>query len=515
MKISRTCRFLWREHVPILLCSIFSLVSTVDSSEGILEKFTKQALSWNPALKAARQRLEEARQNRFDVAGFFDPQLVSAFGIAGENHGVPGSGRAVGITEDAVSGRVGVEIPLRLGAWLHLGFSQRYLFDPADSAYDDLNQSTVGLQLWIPMARGRKFADWQARDAWSEALLDAAASHVLFIEQVLRHDVERTYIEFLLTNTEVSVIRKAKARVSLLASEAEDLARLKVIPHYQVSPARMEVAFYEDEEAAARQSVMDRRLRLARLTGKVDEILQNSEIDDLLDLARIADSVEAPSTEPLWERRGLYLEVVGFRNAASALIDLAEEDLKPEIGLSLATTYQGEDDGGIWGSERHLSDTNFSGEVAVVWRRPWNFTSEKARYRARKANLMAWEHELEELRRIIVEEIELSRTAYMSARERIQLVTQAVFAAQNTLTSEEERFRLGEGRSRNVLDAQKDLTKAIRRQNAAASAMLLSRADLDYALGYPGILLALQGSTELPETSIPEEKTIENKEESS
>ncbi len=57
--------------------------------------------------------------------------------------------------------------------------------------------------------------------------------------------------------------------------------------------------------------------------------------------------------------------------------------------------------------------------------------------------------------------------------------------ARRALVAEEQRLSLGEGRSRNVLDAQKDLTTAERRANAAAYDLILAYTDLLAAFGVP------------------------------
>ena len=58
-------------------------------------------------------------------------------------------------------------------------------------------------------------------------------------------------------------------------------------------------------------------------------------------------------------------------------------------------------------------------------------------------------------------------------------------AAQQTVAAEQERFRLGEGNSHAVLEAQKNLTATLLRQNAAAAEFLRAMSDYNFACGYP------------------------------
>ena len=75
--------------------------------------------------------------------------------------------------------------------------------------------------------------------------------------------------------------------------------------------------------------------------------------------------------------------------------------------------------------------------------------------------------------------------AYMVLIGRLKLLDQAMQAAKQTVAAEDERFRLGEGTSRNALDAQKDLTSALNRQARAAADILRALADYRHAAGYP------------------------------
>jgi outer membrane protein TolC len=62
----------------------------------------------------------------------------------------------------------------------------------------------------------------------------------------------------------------------------------------------------------------------------------------------------------------------------------------------------------------------------------------------------------------------------------MELCAIAVEEAKKALQAENERFRLGEGRSRNVLDAQKDLTEALRRQILVAIELLKAYSAFNY-----------------------------------
>jgi outer membrane protein TolC len=73
---------------------------------------------------------------------------------------------------------------------------------------------------------------------------------------------------------------------------------------------------------------------------------------------------------------------------------------------------------------------------------------------------------------------------FTGSGERLNEITIAVEQARRTLEAEAERFRLGEGRSRNVLDAQNDLTKAYRARNTIVAALMKAHSDFMFASGY-------------------------------
>jgi len=76
------------------------------------------------------------------------------------------------------------------------------------------------------------------------------------------------------------------------------------------------------------------------------------------------------------------------------------------------------------------------------------------------------------LRERLATDLAAAHREFTGAREQFVEITTAVEQARHTLEAEGERFRLGEGRSRNVLDAQNDLTKTYRTRDAIVAALL-------------------------------------------
>jgi outer membrane protein TolC len=122
-------------------------------------------------------------------------------------------------------------------------------------------------------------------------------------------------------------------------------------------------------------------------------------------------------------------------------------------------------------------------EAALVWTQPLGRTADRAARRARRAAVDALREVLAAERLRIAEERETAWETLTSARQGLDLIADAVADAKLTLGAEDERFRQGEGRSQNVLDAQKALTDAEIRLNSQAAVVLNARFDWVYANG--------------------------------
>jgi outer membrane protein TolC len=138
--------------------------------------------------------------------------------------------------------------------------------------------------------------------------------------------------------------------------------------------------------------------------------------------------------------------------------------------------------------------------AGLAWRRSLGLRKERWEVRAAESAVRAAEQEMAALRLRTAAAIDTAGGAMEAARTRLGLAEGAVREATAALDAEAERFRLGEGRSRNVLDAQKDVTRAVRRRDAAAADLLTAWADIRYACGYGG---EGRGSLRAAENSSP------------
>jgi len=476
---------------PTLFCYLFLLLSRLyaappPSAERELETLVLLAMDRNPRITAARQRMARAVAEHDGVRAFFCPALTAAVGVRDSSGTIPGATRSSGLDDDSVMARLGVELPVRPGAYLSVGLAQRYLTDP-DDAYDSLYQSTLGTRLWVPLIKNRGFGEWRAEDLEALETVKAASYDLCDVAQEVRRDVELAYIEVLLARANAEEAVTSAARVRKLLEEAETLVRLKAVPEYQLFTARLEVSLGEEAEQQARQLVETRSIELRELLGATNSVPLQPDSRELVNLAsKPWQEPGRTSLEEACSRRGLFRAAASRVRAAAADCRRLKEALKPDVALAMSATWQGENEDDVWGDERILTKDHVGTEVALVWQQPLGHREERAEVASSIAAAQELREELRKARLQIAAEMAAADAQLLSARARLRLVSGAVDQASRALSAEQERFRVGESRSRHVLDAQKDLTTAVRRHNSAAASLLKARSSLRFAIGYEG-----------------------------
>ena len=468
--------------VPLLARPVEAAGSTAKEQ---LASLVALAMESNPRVDAARQRFLRARAELDSVGAFFDPQLLLAGGHVQGDHGAPGATWATGLTRDAATIKAAVELPMRPGAYLSVGAAQRYL-DGSGMEHGSLYQSHVGAQVRVPLVRDRVFAQWRATRDEAAAAAEAARQNLLAVTQEVRRDVELVYVRGAGAAADWEETRSSAGRMRALLAETEALIGLQVVPEYQVYTARMEVFLNEEAQRLAEHVYRAAVIRLAELVATTNQPQLTVTRATLVSWAAQETDLPALTLDAACERRGLYGLRAFLVRAAEAGRRGAAEALKPDIALTLSAAWQAEDADQPLGRDALLTEDRLASEVAVVWRQPLGYTEEKAAAAAREAETEARRGEVRLVRLQIASELAEARDAFAAARRRLELARAAVGEGRAALEAEEERFRLGQGRSRNVLDAQKDLTDAARLLNGAAVALLQARAAFAYAGGYPG-----------------------------
>lgn len=471
--------------------------------ETILGELRTACLTDHPLAIAAYFRAEQARQDHAGTAGYFDTTLSGAAGGASWSRSVPGSSLGSGILANGVTLETGIERALRPGLFVGAGVAERYLTEPGDGQ-DDVRRSLAGVQLRVPLLRNRGHAEWVWERRETEAAMAVATQDVTTVMQQLRLEIDTAFIDFLEVTTGLAAYRQSAQRAQNLASEAQELVRLKAVPAYQVHAARLDAALRKEQVATAEYACRAARIRLQALVGDLPDNLDH--VSGLLDWANRCPPTPSVDTEAACRRRGAMAAAEALVAAAQAAAVGAREATRPDLSLALSAVWQADDPDQPLGSGAQVDGETFGGDVALVWRVPIERRRERAAWRGLESRVAEQKALRDQQRRVVEAELNTASRALDSACERLDLVRAAVEDATSALEAEAERFRLGEGRSRNVLDAQSDLIAAVLRRNAAAAAVLRAWAALAFARGYPeGLLPPITTAQQPPDAMVEKE----------
>ena len=396
-------------RVPIFItvCLSFLGAGTIPADE--LESLVESAYVHSPALQAAEAGTRQAAAAREASDEFLDPATTAAAGRLSGTAATPLLGAPIGLpAADAYGASGAVEVPVQPGVYAGIGVSQQYRSDPSyglNSGY----QTLVGAQLRIPLLQDRGFSLWKQDQARLTELRTAAEGHQREVRQTVRHAVEQTYIAYLEQVANAATSFSAMERARQLLTDAEELVRLKVVPEYQLAPARLEVALRREEICAASQAIDTARLRLEQVIGiPVGTLTTNSAV--LVERVRQAQLPGLPETDPSFGARGAHREIAALAAAAVAETRSLDNRLRPDLSLAVR---------GVWAADDTSAQDNagvVSGEASstaamLVWTRPWNQTGARARLRGAQARVA----QLADLRRDL--QIKLKADLAASRRE--------------------------------------------------------------------------------------------------
>lgn len=477
--VGRTIR---RRACGVAVGVVLGVTAAAQADE--LDDLVGQAIASSPVVKAARQAVAQAVAAREAVDAFLDPTARAAGGRTWGSDSPPLLTDLAGLpSADAYGAAASVEVPLSPGLYAGAGASEQYLVNPG--GYDRLYRTLIGAQIRMPLLQDRGFAQSKQERERFAALRSAAEARLTEARQSVRHAVEQAYIGHLEAIANAATSGSAMERGAQLLREAEELVRLKVVPEYQLAPARLEMSLRREEARAAAQAVDTARLRLVQALGGVEPVSLATNAAGLVDRGAQARLPATPAPERALAARGSARELAALALAAGAATRTAADRLKSDLSLSVRGVMRLEDENAPPGEGTVLEGSDEASAAALlVWSRPWHRTGPRARLR----EAQSVEAELAERRRELATRLAADLAAahrdFGGARERLAELTAALDEARRSLEAEAERFRLGDGRSRNVLDAQNDLTKTLRTRNAVAAALLRGQSDYLFAAGY-------------------------------
>lgn len=465
-------------YTAFLLCFSFLVYG------GELRELWERAFQSNPGIQAGRQRVEQSRLKHSEIEEFLDPTVYAGGGRTQRHRALPLSASSYrSLADNMWSAEAGVQVPVKGGAYLNAGGALRQTIESRD--YDErLFQHLVGVQLSVPLLKDRGFALLGYRKSIAVAEHAQSMSELLAQCQALSHDIELAYIDAMELKLNAGIKRLAVQRFEKFREEAKMLAEMKTVAQYEVSTTTIELQIGKDDCEIAENQFRLALKKLELLIGDGKPVTLKEAPQSLEVTALSLPPLQKCDLEAALTSRGDAAALRESQKAAELTLQQQQEEDKDEIFLNAGLTYQGEGKDYPTQDHRRLSDQHWGGEVTLVWTRPlWKQGGEarQARFRARIRELGA----SYEARRLEIESLmSQASLAITSAELRLELTRQGIKAAEDTVRAEQERFKNGEGSSKAVLDAQKNLNAILLRLTAAYAALLRARADYTYATGY-------------------------------
>lgn len=473
----------------ILLCAFLLLIPRLQAAATAADWVPPHvaavilpALTNSPRLQVAAEALEAARQRALAADGFYEPQVTAAGGWNDRPTDAPATLLSAGLPGDAATVQSGIVLPLRPGLRLGVGAAQRYLLD--DDGDRDRNLSVAGVRLQVPLLRDRGFLSQDLRQAAADEETAIASEAAAVEHQAVLRDLLVAAAALAAASADVRQAGQAAERVTRLRDQTADRVALATTAEYQLFPARMQVALRQEEQRRADAALTNARHRVEELLAAPLPAAMRISPDLLTDWAGRCSA--AASRIPADGRARPELRQAARLVAAAELqARLAREQARSDLSLNAGVGYQTERDTDDFGTATLPLDDTIGLEAALVWRRPWAFDAEAATLAAAEAELRASVARLRQVRLRVDSEVAQASEALNAAFDRRLLAETAVTEARLALSAEEERLRLGEGRSSDVLDAQKDLTDSERRANSAALDTITAFANSLFAAGAP------------------------------
>lgn len=465
-------------HVVLAVLSLFSFICLGNE----LDELLREGQETNPAVLAAKWRVEQALLKHDELGEFFDPDFFAAIGKADNSRSIPASTGFTSLTDNSVDAQLGIQVPVNPGAYVSVGGVRRILQD--SEGYGDLYQTLFGIRVRIPLLKDRAFKFLTLDRAIAMTEYNAAVSNLLKETQILRRDIELAYIAAYENLSAFRVTQEATKRFQGLYDEARELSRLKVVPEYQISTSKLELQIGKEDEEKARVKFELSLLALADVVGITRKIALAGDQKMLLDSAARTPKLQPVKEEDAFMARGAYLEAQNNVHYARAQYDKSMEETNDELELNFGLTAQGEHENNPFGMQEIITDRKIGGDITLVWRRSIDYRGPKARMARWTARMKELNEELRNIGLEIRTAMLSAEMNYQAALNRLDMVNQGIEAAKQNLAAEQERFRLGESTSSNVTDAQKNLTTILQRQTMATADLLRARANYMYAVGY-------------------------------
>lgn len=480
--------------IPILAaCGPFPLLEV----DPIFASNLVHAAFAHPSVSAARQREASAgaQAEALDYT-FNSPLLGAAAGYAQGAGDVPGVSIGRVAPSDAATVEGGVEAPVGAGVYAGAGAAERALFESEHGG--DLAQTALGARIRIPLLRDAGYGLHRHEFSKRHALALRRQGERLKAQ----HDIARGGLLALTDHiqglADLKAVENAAMRAERLCEQTTERSKMQDVAAYQVFPTRYEVALRREEVVEARQIVQSRLETLRERLGlHVAPAPVSGGTNDIVAVAQaiVRNGSVTFNADDVLRRHPSCLVAAAAVEEAAAALRLVEEQAKDSLDLTAGAGWRGESESGVFGDESLTTAENALLEIGIAWRRPLDRRGPESETAAAKADLEAALADAAGVENEVLAALARAQAEFAGAAARLSLAAEAIDEAGKTLASEEQRFNLGEGTSRNVLDAQKDLTTAVRRGIVVARSVVNALVELCHAAGVNPVELVAGGAT--------------------
>ena len=448
------------------------------SAEIAPRKVVALALTENFGLKAKRLDVD-INQDQLTVAkGAFRPVFSASAQLDNSNRALNqreflGVGQAARVfDEESRSLEAGIGGRLPFGTEYELSTHSTYLDNTynrrASSLYGPEYQSVAGVNVTQPLARGFglnvNLAEVRLqRSAIDTARFETRATINQLVGQVLSAIFEN---EFAVHNIEVK--QEAISLADSLLSENQRRVEEGMMSPIDVSQAQVRVAEASEELLAAETFYSTRLNTLREVTGEAlpfaDGHVQVASAEGLLPEPEL-DMDELAAT--MLENSPIYKAALEEVEAADVRVAYAKNLGYPQVDLKMSFGYNG------LAGEFDESYENFENRDDPDWGVGLVFSVPLERKTARARRSVAEQRKMQALYQVKNTEVQLlaaldnAVNSVRSARDRRQLIDDAVRFATEALQAEQRRLESGVTTSYNVLNQQRELSAVQTRALAA------------------------------------------------
>ncbi|MGI5869490.1 MAG: TolC family protein [Kiritimatiellia bacterium] len=475
--------------------------------DGVFASNLVRAVVAHPSVRTARFREASAaaQADALDVA-FRSPALAVGAGYAQGAGDVPGISIGRVAPSDAVTFEGGVEAPVGGGVYVGAGAAERVLAESEQGG--DLVQTALGARLRIPLLRDAAYGLHRHEFSKRHALALRRRGERLQAQHAVARGGLLAWLDHIQGLADLQAVENAAQRAERLCEQTTERSLMQDVAAYQVFPTRYEVAIRREEVLEARQIVQNRletlreRLGLHAMPSAAAAVpaAVSGETNDLVAVAQsiVGRGAILVNADDVLRRHPSCLIAAAAVEAAAAARRLVEEQAKDSLDLTAGAGWRGESESGVFGNESLTTSENALFEIGLAWRRPLDRRGIQLDVAAATAELEAALADAAAVENAVLGALVRAQADFAGAVGRLSLAAEAIEEARKTLAAEEQRFNLGEGTSRNVLDAQKDLTAAVRRCIVVARSVMSALVELCHAAGVNPVELVAPGAADLP-----------------